>query len=162
MKTGNTENSRKNRRERLYIAYGSNLNTIQMAARCPTAEIAGTAMLKGWRLIFRGVATIERCAGYTVPVLVWKLQPKDEAALDRYEGWPHLYRKETLRVTLNGKRRTAMVYIMNEDAHHYCPPTKGYLETILQGYNDAHFDKGILYQAAADSWEDTEKGGADR
>lgn len=159
MKTPNTENSRKSQKERLYIAYGSNLNTIQMSVRCPTAKIAGTATLKGWRLIFRNVATIERCAGHSVPVLIWKLQSRDELALDRYEGWPHLYPKETLRVTLNGKRRTAMAYIMNEDAHPYSPPSRCYLETILQGYKDAHFDKGILYQASADSMVDTGKGG---
>lgn len=110
MNTDKTGNSRKNRKERLYIAYGSNLNLGQMAGRCPTAKVVGKAILRGWRLAFRNVATIERCNGYTVPVLVWKLQPEDEAALDRYEGWPSLYYKENLKVSLNGKRRTAMVY----------------------------------------------------
>ena len=85
-------------KERLYIAYGSNLNLDQMKHRCPTAEIVGTAELKNWRLWFRGgghsaVATIERERGFKVPVLVWRIQPQDELALDRYEGWPHLYRK---------------------------------------------------------------------
>ena len=96
-------------KERLYIAYGSNLNLEQMGRRCPTAEVVGTAMLKDWRLRFRGgdhsaVATIERDKGFQVPVLVWRIQPRDEAALDRYEGFPFLYRKETLCVVVNGKR----------------------------------------------------------
>ena len=42
------------RKERLYIAYGSNLNLLQMAFRCPTAEIAGKSELKGYELLFRG------------------------------------------------------------------------------------------------------------
>lgn len=151
MNTDKTGNSWKSHKERLYIAYGSNLNLDQMAGRCPTAEIAGKAVLRGWRLAFRGVATIERRAGYTVPVLVWRLQPEDEAALDRYEGWPHLYYKENLKVTLDGKRRTAMVYIMNGNAHPYSPPSKGYMETILHGYESAGFDPGILYRAAGES-----------
>ena len=63
-------------KERLYIAYGSNLNLDQMKHRCPTAEVVGAAKLKNWRLRFRGenhsaVATIEREKGFKVPVLVW-------------------------------------------------------------------------------------------
>lgn len=173
MSTDKTEYRRKSCKERLYIAYGSNLNLGQMAGRCPTAEVAGKAVLRGWRLAFRGVATIERCAGYTVPVLVWKLQPEDETALDRYEGWPDLYYKENLKVSLNGKRRTAMVYIMNGNSRPYSPPARSYMRTILSGYESAGFDHGILYRAAGESItaghifpsmgkEKTGKGGADR
>lgn len=146
-----TDNNKKSQKEILYIAYGSNLNLAQMAGRCPTAEVVGKAMLRGWRLAFRSVATIERCAGYNVPVLVWKLQPQDEHALDRYEGWPHLYYKETLKISLGGKRRTAMVYIMNGNSHPYSPPARSYMRTILSGYESAGFDPGILYQAAGEA-----------
>ncbi len=146
-----TDSNKKSQKEILYIAYGSNLNLTQMAGRCPTAEAVGKAVLRGWRLAFRSVATIERCAGYNVPVLVWKLQPQDEHALDRYEGWPHLYYKETLKISLGGKRRTAMVYIMNRDAHPCSPPVRSYMRTILEGYESAGFDPGILYRAAGES-----------
>ena len=71
-------------KRRLYLAYGSNLNLEQMSRRCPTAEVVGTTILNNWRLMFRGVATVERCKGGKVPVLVWNIQPKDEAALDIY------------------------------------------------------------------------------
>ena len=61
-------------RDRFYIAYGSNLNIEQMARRCPTAEIVGTAFLRNWRLMFRGkntaVATVEKHDGSQVPVYV--------------------------------------------------------------------------------------------
>ena len=43
-------------KERLYIAYGSNLNLEQMKHRCPTAEVVGKSTLHGWRLRFRGGA----------------------------------------------------------------------------------------------------------
>lgn len=145
-----------NHAERFYIAYGSNLNLTQMARRCPTAEVAGQAILKNWRLMFRGangsaVATIERSLGYYVPVLVWKLRPQDEQALDRYEGWPYLYRKETLRIILNDRQISAMAYIMNEENHPYGVPSSGYLETIMIGYKSAGFDESILHQAANES-----------
>ena len=97
-------------RAKYYIAYGSNLNLEQMARRCPTAKVVGSTTLKNYRLMFRGgshtaVATVERSCGDEVPVLIWRLQPRDEKALDVYEGWPHLYRKETLRHDLHHERR---------------------------------------------------------
>lgn len=141
----------KDRKERLYIAYGSNLNREQMARRCPTAQVVGTATLKNWRLMFYSVATIERHKGGKVPVLVWRIQPRDEQALDRYEGWPCLYRKERLRVTVNGRRVYAMAYIMNTEGRHYCAPGRGYLGTIHRGYLDADFDREFLLKAVEDS-----------
>ena len=138
---------KKNDREKLYIAYGSNLNLEQMAHRCPTAKVAGTAMLHNWRLAFYSVATVERYRGGKVPVLIWKITPQDERALDRYEGYPHLYRKETLRVTVNGKRVYAMIYIMNVKKRHYSLPSDSYLETIHRGYLGADFDQEILLEA---------------
>lgn len=148
---------------RLYIAYGSNLNREQMARRCPTAKIIGQTFLHNWRLMFRGgsgcsVATIERKRGYKVPVLVWQLQPKDERSLDMYEGYPHLYRKETLRITVEGRRIYAMVYIMNEKLHPYGIPSDNYLNTIQTGYQSAGFDRDILEQAVIDSLPPQEGG----
>lgn len=145
-------------KERLYIAYGSNLNLEQMQHRCPTAEAVGTSVLGGWRLRFRGeaysaVATIERSKGSEVPVLIWRLQPRDELALDRYEGFPFLYRKETLRLTVNGKQVYAMVYIMNKAGRPYGAPALGYFNTIREGYKSAGFDLDILYSAESASKE---------
>ena len=116
---------------RLYIAYGSNLNIRQMAGRCPTAKVVGSTVMRNWRLVFNGVASIERCKGGKVPVLVWDIQPKDEEALDIYEGWPRLYRKETVRITLNGKQVRAFVYIMNNNRP--SPPGSSYYNTIREG-----------------------------
>lgn len=142
-------------KRRLYVAYGSNLNVEQMAHRCPTATIVGATVMRNWRLLFWGVATIERCKGSKVPVLVWDIQPKDEAALDRYEGWPNLYRKESVRVTVNGKQVRAMVYIMNHGHEH--APSKMYYNTILEGYRRAGLDISILREAAQNANQKGEK-----
>jgi gamma-glutamylcyclotransferase (GGCT)/AIG2-like uncharacterized protein YtfP len=151
------------KRNKLYIAYGSNLNLEQMAARCPTARVVGASELTGRRLLFRGahagaVATVERHKGGAVPVLVWEITPADEAALDRYEGFPFLYRKERVRVRLDGKSITAMIYIMNVEmpVGAYRPlgqPGPHYYTTILDGYKSAGFDADILREATADSVE---------
>jgi len=143
---------------KLYIAYGSNLNLEQMANRCPTAKVVGPSKIKDYRLLFRGahagaVATIEPLKGDSVPVLVWEITLADEAALDRYEGWPFLYRKEVLKVRLNGKSVQAMVYVMNE-GRPLGQPSCYYYSTILDGYKSADFDVEILRKAVADSYEE--------
>lgn len=137
-------------KERIYLAYGSNLNLSQMEQRCPTAKKLGTTELTGFDLKFRGgyksaVATVEPGNG-SVPALLWSISPKDEAALDRYEGWPRLYRKESVNVKLNGKAVNAMVYVMNE-GHELGSPSVSYFSTILEGYRTAGFDPYFLADA---------------
>lgn len=145
-------------KDRFYIAYGSNLNLEQMARRCPAARVVKASFLHNYRLVFRGkgtaVATVEKRRGSKVPVLIWQLQPSDERSLDVYEGYPHLYRKETLGITVGGRQVQAMVYIMNEAGHPYDTPSRSYFGTIRQGYEDSGFDTEILRQAVLDSvWE---------
>lgn len=84
---------------KLYIAYGSNLNLAQMAARCPSASVYAKGVLNNWELVYRGRktnshATIIRKRGSTIPVLVWEIQPIDEYRLDIYEGYPRYYFKK--------------------------------------------------------------------
>jgi len=143
----------------LYAAYGSNLNILQMSARCPTAKTVGTTVLKDYTLLFRGphagaVATVEPCKGDTVPVLIWELTPADELALDRYEGFPFLYRKECIRVKLGGKTVKVMLYVMNEGKPRN-QPSAYYYSIIREGYADAGFDLDILRQATVNSIEPT-------
>ena len=134
----------------IYLAYGSNLNLRQMRHRCPYAIPIGVATLADYRLLFRGghhsaVATIEPYMGGNVPVLLWEITPRDEEALDRYEGWPHLYRKEMITVELNGEPVEAMVYIMN--GGDLGQPSSYYLNAITEGYVSAGFDTAVLDEA---------------
>ena len=91
--------------KRLYIAYGSNINLEQMAFRCPNSKVVGTRMIPGYELEFRGVATIVPKEGAEVPVLLWEIDQRDEISLDRYEGFPRMYRKELFEVEVDGKVR---------------------------------------------------------
>jgi hypothetical protein len=136
-------------KNKLYIAYGSNLNLRQMAIRCPDAVPVGTTMLKGWQLTFRGVATLEPKEDAETPVGIWKITPRDEIALDRYEGFPRLYRKETVEAELGGKTVKAMVYLMNEGIP--CMPSKWYLDAIAKGYEDVGLDTVHLINALEDT-----------
>lgn len=132
-----------------YIAYGSNLNLKQMGMRCPTAKVVGIAMLNDYQLTFRNVATIEPKQGSVVPVAIWDIDEQSEKALDRYEGYPTLYRKEYIDIEVNGKVEKAMVYIMNKGEPGY--PYQHYYETILQGYYDVGLDIDYLEDALKDT-----------
>ncbi|NLK37783.1 MAG: gamma-glutamylcyclotransferase [Epulopiscium sp.] len=139
--------------EKIYIAYGSNLNLSQMAYRCPSAKVIGASEIKDYELLFRGsktgsYATIEPCEGKTVPILLWSVNKQDEKSLDRYEGYPVFYEKENIDITLDGKPINAFVYVMTE-GHQLGMPSQNYLDTIAEGYQTAGFNLDILEDALA-------------
>ena len=60
------------------IAYGSNLSVARMKSRCPGAEVIGTSMLGGYRLLFKKsmtgfYATIEQDVNCCVPVVIYRM-----------------------------------------------------------------------------------------
>lgn len=124
---------------KLYIAYGSNLNLAQMAARCPSASIYAKGILKDWTLVFRSMrgsayATIKKEIGSSVPVVIWEIDRRAESALDQYEGYPSFYFKKDIAVTLDsGETITEMAYIMNQRAVPWVP-SKSYVKTIMERY----------------------------
>lgn len=134
------------------MAYGSNMSIEQMQARCPEAVPVGTAVLRGWRLVFRLHATIEKQDGCEVPVVIWAISGRDERNLDHYEGFPNYYHKKTLPITVKifdgGKRKTvdAMVYIMNSGRPAEMP-YNDYYDGIEEGYKRFGFNTDILREA---------------
>jgi gamma-glutamylcyclotransferase (GGCT)/AIG2-like uncharacterized protein YtfP len=114
-------------------------------------------MLKGWQLTFRGVATLEPEEGAETPVAVWELEAEDELALDRYEGYPYLYRKETVELEVRGKTVKAMVYLMNQGRP--AMPSTAYYRTIAEGYDDTGLDISYLEAALKDTKARMRKGG---
>lgn len=145
-------------KKRYYLAYGSNLNMAQMKFRCPTAKSVGTAVIENNILTFRSSGsgyylTIEPKIGGKVPVGVWEVTANDEAALDRYEGYPRFYFKSevTLDMTpLDGgepQRITAFVYFMRESGLGL--PSDCYFQTCLEGYSDFGLDKRVLRRTLA-------------
>ena len=134
----------------LYIAYGSNMDIDQMYYRCPHAAYVGTAVLDGWRLMFKGsksgnYATIEREAGCKVPVVLWDIDQLDEEYLDRYEGWPTFYYKTELFVPRYGR---AMVYVMHEERK-LGKPSRRYYRILDDAYRRFRFPRQILKDALA-------------
>lgn len=134
-----------------YIAYGSNMDEEQMAYRCPTARLLGTAEIYGYELLFKGsltgaYATIEPKAGGTVPVLVWEIGEVDEKHLDYFEGYPTFYYKKNLMVSVNGREETAMAYIMDE-RRNLGLPSQYYYDVLERAYRKFDFDMALLEHA---------------
>jgi hypothetical protein len=150
---------------KVYAAYGSNINLKQMAFRCPAAQVIGKGWLMDYQLMFLGVskgrggvATVEPYKGRRVPILLWAISPACEDALDTYEGWPTLYRKETLPINgiiwmqnditampMEVTEVPSMIYIMNQG--HLAPPNTSYLDTIVEGYQTVGFHTRYLSEA---------------
>ena len=142
---------------RCYLAYGSNLNIEQMRFRCPEATIIGTGEIQDYQLLFKGsqtgdYLTIEPMEGASVPVVAWAVNAKDEASLDKFEGFPHCYYKTEMKLLIRnsatGKKRIrrAFVYIMHEERKLGVPSSR-YVRKCLAGYSAFGFDPTFLHKA---------------
>ena len=121
-----------------------------MDYRCPHAAFVGTAVLRGWRLMFKGsksgnYATIERERGCKVPVVLWDIDQLDEFYLDRYEGYPSFYYKTEIYIPWRG---WGMAYIMHENRL-LGAPTRHYYTVLDNAYQRFLFDRKILQEALA-------------
>lgn len=144
--------------KRYYVAYGSNLNIEQMRMRCPESRIIGTSWIEDYELLYKGsqsgaYLTIEPKEGSRVPTGVWAVTEAEEAALDRYEGYPSFYYKKELTLPITGIRtgkvrnRKCFVYIMHEDRQIGIPSSR-YVATVLKGYIAFGFDEHYLAEAS--------------
>lgn len=141
--------------KKIYIAYGSNLNIRQMKHRCPNAKIIGKYILEDYKLEFRGVANIIKKKGEKVPIGLWEITNECEKALDIYEGYPKLYRKEYIKLNIDGKEEVGMVYVMNYRT--IAPPSELYYNVIQQGYKDFKISNTALRRALIESIRYTKK-----
>lgn len=110
----------------LYAAYGSNLDPVQMAERCPHSPLRWTGWIPGWRLTFGGdgfdgaLPTVVESADAGrddshVFVSVYDVTDSDAVDLDQWESADTgLYSRVHVRVeTLDGIK-TAWVYVLDD------------------------------------------------
>lgn len=148
-----------------YFAYGSNMNLGQMAYRCPAAEVVGNVSVEGYRLAFcgrpsgNGVATILPEEGSRVEGVLWKITPECERSLDYYEGYPHLYGKETITVrNADGEEQDVTAYTINEPYKSQpSVPSTVYLEGILEGCRENGIDGKAVREAAERTREEAKQ-----
>lgn len=127
-----------------YFAFGSNLDELQMAKRCPDHRCIGRARLKDHDLWFPrmsrtwggGGASVRASAGRSVWGYMFALSAADWAALDRAEGYKPdgsgAHRKQQVSVTdEEGNDQMVVTYVARVETE--TKPTGKYMETIIRG-----------------------------
>lgn len=129
----------------LYAAYGSNMDPVQMKARCPHSPVYSVGWLQDMRLAFGGedvgwegsIATVVEAAGSQVFVMLYDVEAYDEKVLDHYEqADTGLYSKIKVRVTTLDGSVLAWTYVLN--AYEGGLPSARYLGVIA----DAAYEAG--------------------
>lgn len=118
----------------LCFAYGSNLDAVAMAARCPSSRPLGVGRLVRHRLAVmrEGFLTVTPDPRRTVWGLIWDVALADMQALDRYEGVASgLYTKRHLPILAASGSRRALVYCGANAGPGIA--RAGYMERVLAG-----------------------------
>jgi hypothetical protein len=121
----------------LHFAYGSNMSRALMRARCPQAVDIGTATLPGWRFVVTpdGVGSIVRRTGAIVHGVLWRVTPRDLAAINAYESLDSgLYLRRRLAVCHGSKRTAALVYVARRRGEGM--PRPGYISLVVEAARD--------------------------
>lgn len=99
----------------LYFAYGSNMHRAAMMARCPGARSIGPARLDGHEFFIGvdGWGSVRRVPGKVVHGVLWRLTPRDVAALHAYELLhKEIYLVRYLPIRVGSRTALAMVYLL--------------------------------------------------
>ena len=122
-----------NQHRKIYFAYGSNLNRTQMKLRCPNAKLLSVGFLKDYKLVFRGVADVEKSKGNKVWGAFWRVTPRDIIALDAYEGFPNLYKKKYMDTKFG--KGFSYIMVNQQDVKN---PSEFYYDSIKKGYRQCN------------------------
>lgn len=125
----------------LYFAYGSNLLTARLKARCPSATPVGRAMLPGHSVAFAkeshvdgsAKATILPGAGQVATGVLFELNTLDQNVLDKIEGVGKGYdRLDEVEVVTGSARVSATTYIASAPGCDV-PPWDWYVALMIAG-----------------------------
>ena len=115
----------------LYFAYGANLRRADMKRRCAGARALGPARLDGYRFFvgIDGWGSVRPSAGDIVHGVLWRLTPRDLAALHAFELLHKgLYHVRMVTVRSGTRRVRAMIYQLRRRSAGRSKP--GYVEMI--------------------------------
>ena len=130
----------------LYAGYGSNLNMKQMERRCPNSKLVTKSVIPDWTLVFRGVADIIYRKNSKLNIGIYEITKECEYSLDKFEGFPSLYKKKYFKIQLNEKNEDVLTYVMNPK-YSLGPPCEEYFKIIAEGFKDWKIDKNFLLDA---------------
>ena len=131
-------------REKLYFAYGSNIEKGRIRKRCPSARVISRGELKDYKLIFNmigntaegkggGIANIEKSQGDSVYGVLYRIDKNEMEELNSLEVSMN-YEVENLEIIVSESvRAPSTVYICKSALSETHVPTKAYKEFILNG-----------------------------
>jgi gamma-glutamylcyclotransferase (GGCT)/AIG2-like uncharacterized protein YtfP len=120
-----------------YFAYGANMSRANMRRRCPDARAIGPAALEGYRFFvgIDGWGSVKPRAGSVVHGVLWRLTPRDVAALHAFELLHKgLYKVRQLPVRFGARRWPAMIYLLRRRTPGQ--PKPGYAELVAAAARD--------------------------
>ena len=119
-----------------YFGYGSNMNLGQMGQRCGKEHFddLGLAILDDYQFYFygHGHANIRPQLDEKVEGVLFKIDLDCLQALDRVEGYPHVYQRQIIKVNYQDKSALAQVYIVQNDQT-IAQPSLNYYQVVLTG-----------------------------
>ena len=125
-----------------YFAYGSNMSVSRMIQRGLNPLSRTTGILKDWKLRFNKKASagdwtfanIEKIKGEIVEGIVFGIHESDLDKLDKFEGAPNHYRRETIGVLTQGKSIECITYIAQpKHIKEGLLPTEEYVGFLISG-----------------------------
>lgn len=115
----------------IYFAYGSNLLTERLQARCPSATFIGNAKALGYKLVFNKMSSVDQSAKANifhtrldtdiVEGVLFVINKNEEHQLDTFEGYNKDkykkgdYSKETIPIYHDSKKIPAATYFAHID-----------------------------------------------
>lgn len=128
-------------KNKLYFAYGVNMNLEKMAAYCPGAVFLGPAQIAYHALVFDGqslrrpgaTANIKEDLHGTLWGALFAIDAKDLAALDAFENYPISYQRKLVSVydARGWIRFDVVVYFRTGEKEG--KPGTSYFEDLLNG-----------------------------
>src|SRR5262245_12145172 len=121
----------------LHFAYGSNMSRALMEKRCPGARALGVATLRGWRFVISAdaVGSIAPQPGGLVHGVLWRLTPRDLAAVNAYENLDSgLYVRRMLPVRQGARHLLALTYVARRGGEGIARPA--YVHLVAEAARD--------------------------
>lgn len=123
-----------------YFAYGSNMSSLRLLARVPSARSLGVAHLHGFEMSFgkrshdgSAKCTIAEKEGASTLGVIYDIPTDQRYTLDRIEGQGFGYEAADIRITTqSGRQVTAFTYL-GTDLDHGLKPYTWYVEHVIRG-----------------------------
>lgn len=148
---------------RLYFAYGSNMMTARLKARCPSARPAGVAFADDHRLTFwkkgrdgSGKGHLAPSPGMSQAGVLFTLAADDLISLDVIEGVGNGYRRAddfTVRRKVTNEIIQTSTYLATA-TDETLQPYDWYLALILAGAREHGVDEEMVRQLSAAPWRE--------